>query len=78
MGTHWRNCVVTLIDLVGVRSHATTALASTQMRKLHCTVLDQVLTDRYSFAHTYAYNDAVPSCLMLMERPKKSYSWLSS
>lgn len=59
MGTHWRDCIVTLIDLVGIRSQATAAIASTQMRKLHSTILGQVQTDRYSFAHAYAYNDAV-------------------
>jgi len=59
MGTHWQDCIVTLIDLVGIRSQAAAAIASTQMRKLHRTLVDQVQTDKYSFAHAYAYNDAV-------------------
>jgi hypothetical protein len=59
MGTHWRDCVVTLIDLVGTKAQATAAIASTQMRKLHRTLMDQAQTNRYSFAHAYAYNDAV-------------------
>jgi len=59
MGTNWRDCIVTVIDLIGIRSQAVAARASTQMRELHRTLLDQVQTDRYSFARTYAYNDAV-------------------
>jgi hypothetical protein len=59
MPIHWRDCIITLIDLVGIRSQATAAIASTQMRKQHRTLLDQVQSDRYSFAHAYAYNDAV-------------------
>lgn len=59
MGTHWQDCIVTLIDLIGIRSGAATPIASTLMRKLHSTLLDQVQTGRYSFAHAYAYNDAV-------------------
>jgi len=49
MGIQWRDCIVTLIDLVGIRSQARAAIASTQMRKLHHTLLDQVQTDTYSF-----------------------------
>lgn len=72
MGTHWRDCIVTLIDLVGIRSQANAAIATTQMRKLHRTLLDQVQTDRYSFAHAYAYNDAV-LLLSYVNRKAESY-----
>lgn len=72
MGIQWRDCIVTLIDLVGIRSQASAAIASTQMRKLHRTLLDQVQTDTYSFDHAYAYNDAV-LLLAYVNRKGESY-----
>jgi hypothetical protein len=41
------------------------------MRKLHRTLLDQVQSDRYSFADAYAYNDAV---LLLAYGDRKAQS----
>lgn len=59
MGSEWRDCVVSLMDLVGVRAQAKEAKASTQMRKLHRALLEAVGARKYSFARAYAYNDAV-------------------
>jgi hypothetical protein len=58
----WRNCVVTLIDVVGIKSLARSgpeSSATTAMRRLH------ELTSRYmreampSHAHAYCWNDSV-------------------
>jgi hypothetical protein len=57
--SHWRDCIVTLIDFVGIRSQAGNSIASTQMRKLHRALLNEVDTGRYWFYHAYTYNASV-------------------
>jgi len=59
MGKDWRDCIVTLIDLVEVSSQSQTGVGSILMRKLHSVVVQEVESGKYSFAHAYAYNDAV-------------------
>lgn len=59
MGATWQHCIVTLIDIVGVKSQAQNNVGSSIMLQLHQTVLAEIQDNKYSFTHTYIYNDAV-------------------
>ena len=59
MGASWHNCIVTIIDIVGVRSQSQNSAGSSIMLQLHQTVLAEIRDNKYSFTHTYIYNDAV-------------------
>lgn len=72
MGKNWRNCIVTLIDIVGVRSQAQNSTGSRIMLDLHRKVLTEIRDNKYSFIHTYIYNDAV-LILSYVDRTKDSF-----
>jgi hypothetical protein len=58
MGKDWQDCIVTLIDLVGVRAKAPQGIASALMRKFH----NVVVKERGSLnatASAYVWNDSV-------------------
>jgi hypothetical protein len=59
VGETWRDCIVTLIDLVGVRSDSKSGRGSVLMRKLQDVVVQEIGSERYGFARAYTYNDAV-------------------
>lgn len=59
MGADWQNCIVTLIDIVGVRAQAQNSIGSNIMLELHRTVSAEIQKNKYSFTHTYIYNDSV-------------------
>jgi hypothetical protein len=58
MGQPWRDCIVTLIDLVGIRKLTQRGDASKLMRELHKLVLQEKNALR-SVTHAYAWNDSV-------------------
>jgi hypothetical protein len=58
MGKDWQDCIVTLIDLVGVKARAQQGIASKLMLKFH----NIVVKERGSLnatAHAYVWNDSV-------------------
>jgi hypothetical protein len=57
MGQEWRDCIVTMIDMVGVKNR-TGADGSTLMRQLHALVTREA-PYLGSVAHTYVWNDSV-------------------
>jgi hypothetical protein len=63
MGAEWKDCVVTVIDVIGIRSVAESekGAASTMMRELYrlarSKMLDVASTSRID--HAYAWNDSV-------------------
>ena len=58
MGQEWHDCIVTLIDLVGIRKLTRYGDASKVMRKFHKLVTQEKSALR-SVAHAYAWNDSV-------------------
>src|ERR1035437_4272348 len=58
MGQEWRDCIVTLIDMAGVKKRAKGGLASKLMREFHRLVMREIGTLQ-SVAHAYAWNDSV-------------------
>jgi hypothetical protein len=58
MGYEWRDCIVTLIDMVGVRKRAKCREASSLMRRLHNLVVHEG-SDLPAVANAYAWNDSV-------------------
>ena len=60
MGAQWRDCIVTMIDLPGVKKGATDpASGSGLMRKLHRLVFEQLAAGLATVDHAYAWNDSV-------------------
>jgi hypothetical protein len=59
VGDDWRECIVTLIDLKGIRNRAEDSVGSTLMRQLHKTVISEVQSGAPSISHAYAWNDSV-------------------
>jgi hypothetical protein len=57
MGQEWRDCIVTMIDLVGVKGRAGQD-GSTLMRQFRALVTSETPT-LTSVAHTYVWNDSV-------------------
>jgi hypothetical protein len=57
MGQDWRDCIVTMIDIVGVKERAQDG-ASALMRQLH-TLVAQEMGFLQSVAHAYVWNDSV-------------------
>jgi len=57
----WNNCIVSLIDLVGIKDLATQggSAASALMRRLHVTILQKMDTGLPTLAHAYIWNDCV-------------------
>src|SRR5580700_6379769 len=58
MGKDWQDCIVTLIDLQGVKAMAEQGIASKLMLKFH----NIVIKERDSLnitAHAYVWNDSV-------------------
>jgi hypothetical protein len=58
MGQRWRDCIVTVIDMVGVKKRARDGNASTAMRRLHALVTRE-MGALQSVAHAYVWNDSV-------------------
>lgn len=58
MGTGWQDCIVTLIDLVGVRAKAGQGIASKLMLKFHNLVVKE-RGNLNATAHAYVWNDSV-------------------
>jgi hypothetical protein len=58
MGARWRDCIVSVIDLVGIKSRADRGVRSDLMRKLHALVIQEV-PGLPTVAHAYACNDSV-------------------
>lgn len=57
----WQDCIVTLVDLVGVKKRINHGplKASTLMRQFHALVVEKMRADMPSIEHAYAWNDAV-------------------
>lgn len=69
----WQDCIVTLIDLIGIKKHAHHGdlKATTLMRHFHALVLKRI-RDLPSIDHAYAWNDSVLLLAYLgTERNKK-------
>ena len=58
MEQEWRDCIVTLIDVIGVKQHTQHGAGSSLMRKLHALVI-RSKSDLPAVAHAYAWNDSV-------------------
>jgi len=58
MGHEWRDCIVTMIDMVGVKNRAQDGHASKLMRRFHALIGEEIGT-LPSVAHAYAWNDSV-------------------
>ena len=58
MGKDWQDCIVTLIDLVGVKEMAQQGIGSEVMLKLHKIVM-QEKGNLHATKHVYAWNDSV-------------------
>ena len=56
MGAEWRDCIVTMIDMAGVRDRAGED-ASTLMRRFHALVIEEA-PSLTTIAHTYVWNDS--------------------
>lgn len=60
MGIGWRDCIVTLIDLVGAKKGAETGEASALMQRLHRLVTRELGDGSLrSVQHAYVWNDSV-------------------
>ena len=61
MTSDWKDCVVTMIDIVGTKRLAVSGkgLASTQMRKLHSLTKQFMTVSAPNHHHAYAWNDSV-------------------
>ena len=58
MGAEWRDCIVTVLDLTGIKARAGTGEGSSLMRRLQALVQQEAPALR-SVAHAYAWNDSV-------------------
>ena len=58
MGKDWQDCIVTLIDLVGVKAMAQQGIASKLMLKFHNIVVKE-RGNLNATAHAYVRNDSV-------------------
>ncbi len=72
MKTDWKNCIVILIDLIGIQKQAQNSKGSVVMQKFHQKVLTEIDSGNYSFYHVYVYNDAVLA-LSLIDNEKESF-----
>ena len=59
MGGDWRDCVVVLIDLVGIKRLAASSDGSAAMRSLHRTALEMSRAGLAAIDHLYAWNDSL-------------------
>lgn len=60
MGREWRDCIVTMIDLVGIKKSAQLGTTgSSLMRRLHNLVVQELKIGLPSVAHAYTWNDSV-------------------
>jgi len=60
MGAEWRDCIVTMIDLPGVKKGASDpTLGSGLMRQLHKLMVHELSGDFTTVSHAYAWNDSV-------------------
>jgi hypothetical protein len=60
VGSDWRDCIITLIDLVDAKEDAAEGVASVRMRELHRLVTQELGGGALgSVAHAYVWNDSV-------------------
>lgn len=60
MGAEWRDCIVTMIDLPGVKRPAKKPSAGSDlMRRFHTLVVTELSEHFLSVAHAYTWNDSV-------------------
>ena len=59
MGQDWRDCIVTMIDMVGVKKHAQSGAGSALMRRFQALVARQTESLTSSVARVYVWNDSV-------------------
>src|SRR5713101_4836729 len=59
MGKKWRDCIVTYIDLPGIKDNAKSGESSRLMRRLHRVVFKELKIGFPSIAYAYIWNDSV-------------------
>jgi len=58
MGLNWGNCIITFLDVPGIKAEAPTGKSSSTMRKLHRLVTSIFNSDLSLHQHAYLWNDS--------------------
>lgn len=59
MDEEWKKCILSYIDIIGVKAHAKDSRGSSIMRRLQCCVTDGFEKHLLRHDHAYVWNDSV-------------------